>query len=797
MKRLQGILILVGLIGLFFLPDILRPHAVYAPADMIYLSKPWNQYPHPRPHNVLQGDGALMFIPFRHYFYDQLHDHRFPLWNPYSYGGAPFFANDQSGVLSVYNLASLPFSFAGGFLVMAILRLVVTGVGAYLLLDLFGLDAAACLLGSMAWTFSAYMIMYLHLLTSTAAGSFIPWMLYFFERIVRSFDRQAKSAFPGVAGLSAVIGLSFLAGHAETTAIGITGCALYAVARVALHQGHRTKVLMLTAAGIVLGTCIAAVQLLPFVQILLNSEPLLYRTATHSGALVRPLSALVLMWFAPYVNAGPSASYLWDHVLNHQTFVYAFIGMAPLLLGLLAIVRVRKNGRQTIPFIITGLAALGITMNVPPFSWILHLPLFAAGGSWYYLLADLSMAVLAGFGLQQVSNADEHSGLELRFIVTVAAGLLVFLLLVVLVTRFQAQWTGLVAGATRLFAGHGHLQYPPAVIAFFTAQFLMAAFFLGGAVLILVRARSAPRTAGAALVLLTVTDLFLFGVNYNPDPPAAALTATTPLIRKLVQLSTPAYTCYAGDDIMVPDLNMNYGIRFFSGYDITVSLRYQRFLFALFPGGTPLLGNNGSDPRSRPEVPPDHTIASIAGIRYLLFTASTVMPASDYTKVHCYQDICIWENPDAKPVVYLADSVRPVASGQEALGILDRHEPWLLHTALVEGIDSSSVPDNDNIHLKDIRNVPGEHVLRVNAGSPGFLVINEPFYPGWHAYIDNRQVPLDHVNELFQGISLPVGSYTVTVVYAPRLFSVGLILSLAASVLVIGMLVMKLFISRN
>jgi uncharacterized membrane protein YfhO len=107
------------------------------------------------------------------------------------------------------------------------------------------------------------------------------------------------------------------------------------------------------------------------------------------------------------------------------------------------------------------------------------------------------------------------------------------------------------------------------------------------------------------------------------------------------------------------------------------------------------------------------------------------------------------------------------------------------------------VPDNDNIHLKDIRNVPREHVLRVNAGSPGFLVINEPFYPGWHAYIDNRQVPLDHVNELFQGISLPVGSYTVTVVYAPRLFSVGLILSLAASVLVIGMLVMKLFISRN
>ncbi len=797
MKRLQGILILAGLIVVFFLPDILRPNAVYAPADMIYLSQPWRVQGGPLPHNVLQGDGALMFIPFRKLFYDQIHEHRFPLWNPYIYGGAPFFANDQSGVLSVFNLVSLPFSFTQGFLVMAVLRLLVAGVGMYLLLDLFGLDMAACLLGSMAWTFSAYMIMYLHLLTSTAAGSFIPWMLYFFERIVRSLKQQGKSTVPGIAGISAAVGLSFLSGHAETTAIGITGLMIYAVVRIALWKGYRVQALLLTATGVVLGTGIAAVQLLPFVQILLNSEPLLSRTASSSGTTVRPLSALLKMWFVPYVNANATFSYWWDHYLNHQTFVYAYIGMAPLVLAFLGIVKIRKNGRQTIPFIVTGLVALGITMNLPPFSWILHLPLFAAGGSWYYLLTVLSMSVLAGFGMQSVLDTAAPDVQSSRFIGLGAAAVLVLLVLVYAVTHVHSQWAVDVGSVVRMLTGARYAGTDPAVTTFFIVQFLIVLFFLAGTIMVLLRAKQAPRTAATALVLLTAADLFLFGMNYNPDPPARDLTATTPLIQRLKQLSTPAYTVYAGDDIIVPNLNMNYGIRFFSGYDITVSLRYQRFLFALFPKSTPVLGNNGSDPRSRPAVPPDHVIASIAGIRYLLFTSSTRLNPSSYKLLGTDEGVSLWENPDAKPLVYLADSVQPVASGREALAVLSKHEPGLLHTALVEGIDAGSVPDNANIRLTRIKEVPGEHVLRVNAASSGFLVVNEPSYPGWHAYIGTREVPLYHVNYLFQGIELPAGSYTVKIVYAPRMFSVGLILSLVTSVLVIGILVLKLFRSRN
>ena len=791
MKRLQGIFTLGVLVFLFFLPDILRPNAVYAPADMIYLSQPWRAQSSTMPHNVLQGDGALMFIPFRAFYYNQIHEHRFPLWNPYIYGGAPFFANDQSGVLSIYNLVSLPFSFARGFLVMSILRIFVTGLGAYLLLDLFGLGMTACLLGSLAWMFSAYMIMYLHLLTTTAAGSFIPWLFYFFERLVRAVERHPKSAFLSMSGISAMVGLSFLAGHAETTAVAIAGLVLYAVVRLAISRGHSMKTLLYTLAGITLGALIAAVQLLPFIQILLNSEPLLYRTMTLNSAIIRPLYALAMMWFVPYINAGSAYSYLWNHYLNNHTFVYAYIGMAPLLLSIYAMFHGKENVRYIIPFMATAFTAICITLHIPPFSWLLALPLFAAGGSWYYVIADFSLSMLAGFGIQHMVQGGVREKLNKRWLAAVIAALLMFLTILYLVTRFQTPWEALLIHGALILKSWLPAGIPPAVAAFFMTQFLIALFFIAGTLLLLIKAKASPATAAVCLILLTVTDLFLFGMNYNPDPPAADLTATTPIIQRLKEISSPEYTCYAGDDIMVPDLNMNYGIRYFSGYDITVSLRYQKFLFALFPGSTPLLGNNGSDPRSRPATPPDHVIASIAGIRYLLFTSSTLLSPSSYKLLGTYKDISLWENPDAKPLIYLADSITPVMSSDEAFRVLSTRDPNLMHTSIVTDIDETGTLDNAKIRLTRIKDAPGDHVVKVDADSNGFLVINEPYYPGWHASIDNRDVRMHRVNYLFQGIKLPEGEYTVRITYAPRMVYIGLIVSVITIIFIAGTILVK------
>jgi hypothetical protein len=58
--------------------------------------------------------------------------------------------------------------------------------------------------------------------------------------------------------------------------------------------------------------------------------------------------------------------------------------------------------------------------------------------------------------------------------------------------------------------------------------------------------------------------------------------------------------------------------------------------------------------------------------------------------------------------------------------------------------------------------------MKVGAPSPGLLVVAEMYYPGWHALVDGREVPLHKVNNVFRGVALPKGESRVVLVYRPR-----------------------------
>ncbi len=162
MKNRLPVLFLFLLISLFFSKAIFSKNKVFAPIDLIYAFEPWSEYnqipPQKFPQNFRQTDALLQFIPWRFYGYGELHKEHFPLNTPYEYGGIPFFANDQSGVLSPYNLIGLLFGFKTGFLIIAILKLLLAAMGMYLFLDLFSLHKPSLIIGSIAYTFSSLMI---------------------------------------------------------------------------------------------------------------------------------------------------------------------------------------------------------------------------------------------------------------------------------------------------------------------------------------------------------------------------------------------------------------------------------------------------------------------------------------------------------------------------------------------------------------------------------------------------------------------------------------------------------------
>jgi uncharacterized membrane protein YfhO len=258
----------------------------------------------------------------------------------------------------------------------------------------------------------------------------------------------------------------------------------------------------------------------------------------------------------------------------------------------------------------------------------------------------------------------------------------------------------------------------------------------------------------------------------------------------LVQQSSPDYTFYTNSDIIRPNSGMLYGLRDFSGFDIVVSQRYQKFLSVLFTD-TVAQPDASGEYKNLPRAP-DPVIASIAGIKYFIFTSTTKTDNPYYKLITTYKKLFLWENTQAKPILYLADAIQSVADNKDALNILLKHDPLLLHTSLVAGIDESGSFDHQKVKLKGIEDRAGEHIVKVDAGSNGFLVINEPYYQGWHAYRDGKEVQMYHVNYLFQGIKLPPGNYTVKIIYMPRIYYLGLIVSVLTLLVVVGMIVFKL-----
>lgn len=85
-----------------------------------------------------------------------------------------------------------------------------------------------------------------------------------------------------------------------------------------------------------------------------------------------------------------------------------------------------------------------------------------------------------------------------------------------------------------------------------------------------------------------------------------------------------------------------------------------------------------------------------------------------------------------------------------------------------------------------------------HSDSGRLAIFDQVYFPGWSAYIKEtgEKVPVIKVNHSFIGLSLPSGSGTVVLEYAPRSFIVGLFVSLLFSVLTFSYLIYRRWFNR-
>ncbi len=117
------------------------------------------------------NDLIYQFGPFRQFLKDQLLQGHFPLWNPYLYGGQPFFANPNSMMCYPLNYLTLFLPTAYGMSLFYFLHMAIAGAGMHAWLKTLRLSDNAVRVGALTYALSGFFwweLIHLHILADYA-----------------------------------------------------------------------------------------------------------------------------------------------------------------------------------------------------------------------------------------------------------------------------------------------------------------------------------------------------------------------------------------------------------------------------------------------------------------------------------------------------------------------------------------------------------------------------------------------------------------------------------------------------
>jgi hypothetical protein len=131
-----------------------------------------------------------------------------------------------------------------------------------------------------------------------------------------------------------------------------------------------------------------------------------------------------------------------------------------------------------------------------------------------------------------------------------------------------------------------------------------------------------------------------------------------------------------------------------------------------------------------------------------------------------YGEVSLQENPSAFPRAWVVASTRPLAG--------DPHGALLDPTVDLRDVALSADALSINGSSADARVVSDTgNRLEVAATGPGLLVLADRWARGWSATVSGVPATIWRVDGVLRGVELPPGAQTVTFVYEPTTWRIG------------------------
>jgi hypothetical protein len=724
-----------------------------------------------------------------------LHEGRFDQWNSLVSGGAPLWA-EQGAPFFPLKLPFYLWPSPATYDVYLALRLVLAGLGAYVLARRRGLGHVPALCASAAFELSGASIASLQHGACSPLYT-LPWVLLGALEIARSRSRRA------VAGAGIALALTASGGHPTLILMLFCAFAVAIAAHMAVAWRAPRRALAIGGAAslaVLLGLLLAAPSLLPLAE--LASVGSSYKNRP-SGTVLWNLQLIESRMTLPIALFSPGAL---QALLPRFQSLFDFapaLGMLALVLGIAGMLR----GALDLPLVAVAVFGIGLACFPPGFAWLHDLPglrLVLPTYPWPLVLIAVTQA--AGQGVANLSERRGRRAVLIAFVLAIlgSTSLLVVAEIVVAdikgdpklfgTDRFGTGLHDVIAGR----AGAARLLAPP----------LFAAAALG--VALALRRKGSERAGGMVLAALIALELLVEVIPMTWTRASQVLDGSpSSAVRFLRERQSDGESRMVALPYTVgqPMTGMIFGLSDFRGSAPLPVGRYQDYLTTIDRRSAQFTYQDILRVRS--------PLLDLAAVRYLVFAragldtkpldADSVLvfppdrpPENDPDLPVVYGDdaVVVFENRDALPRARVVHHVVPADDRSAATRQLAQWNAGVEPTAgagtgprdavIVEPDERGRRPlpfppppaapsDAESVLIEPSRD-PDRLVLDARLASDGFVVVADTYYPGWRAWVDGEPTEIFPANLMFRAVRVPAGAHTIEFRYQPDSFRYGVML---------------------
>jgi len=725
-------------------------------------------------------DLGSYFYPIKFSVAEAFKTGELPLWDRRMAAGFPIMAGLQSAVFYPPAVAFYLLPFFAAVQFTFVIHYAVAALGSYVLFRSWKCEVFVAVIGTILFAFGGTTVSLTNLLNHFQSAVWLPWMIYLWERTVRTERWTAFVAF-------LIVSLSqLLAGSPE---IFLLSLGLVVLDTIRLYREREINaffrcITILFGAGVII-VGLGMIQLLPTAELILQSrrdQPIPASEAL--GWSSRPQSLLGL--FLPTLEADTSLS-LGVRLLLGQGVPF----LLSHYMGVIAVFalcywfRTVRMKERVVVLVLVGcslLLAFGSYTPVYPFlyDWVPAFRAMRFPEKYYYLTFAL-LVFMAVRGLRQIDDKENSHSPWLIATAMLAAWLIAYLTFRV---RPQLLADLLQPPNPNQIAPSTNPTTIAAILVIFEKQVAVA--FVFATLFCLQRFGLIRKTLFQFLLVLAV---FLDLSSANKPLHFLRDTALIENIPRILEKPPadhsrlfyyppgenlhPSYVRVTGNpdydkatvialNNLLPNAGMLYGFEYFQDIDALGRRSYTNFLH--------LINALPADRRGK--------LLAAVNVKYVVAFHPLEVKGLELVREFPEHYSKLYEVTDAVPRAYVA-----------ARAIYDPNPKNTLERLSSDSFD----PLRDVIvdapgHLEPQRVIQSAAAIELyrnnrvqidaRLSEPGILVLTDAFYPGWKVRVDGKEQKILRANYLFRGVELPAGNHKVEFIYDPESFKVGLAISL-------------------